>query len=140
MRGTPSAASMEGTQRRATPSAFARAVPHSPATGRLLSEALTKISWQPLLLLIPLAWQKLQWWVLDESQVRDCLEVYLLHACSQLLRLFSRDLTACPFHCLMQLWKTEALPPEDCGFLSAKNTHLIMHHLCRCCCCPSRPF
>jgi len=37
-------------------------------------------------------------------------------ACSQLLWLLTRDLTARAFHCLMQLWKAAAFPPEDCGF------------------------
>lgn len=140
MRGTPSAAGAEGPRRRATPSAFARALSRRSAVGRLLSETLTEASRQPLLLPIPLAWQKPRWWMLDESQVRDGFGMCTLHACSQLLRLLTHDLTAGPFHCLMRLWKREAFPPEDCGFLSSKNTLLIMHHLCRYCRCPSRPF
>lgn len=136
VQGTPCVAGAEGPRHRATPSAFARAVPQRSVVGRLL----TKVNQQPLVLLIPLAWQNPQWWMLNESQVWDCFGVYMLRACSQLLRLLTRGLTACPFHCLMQLWKTEAFPPEDCGFLSSKNTHLNTHHLCRYCCCPSRPF
>ena len=140
MWGTPCAAGTEGPRQQATRSAFAHHISCSSAIRRLLPEMLTEMNRQPLLLLIPLAWQNPQWWVLDESQVRDCFGVYMLCACSQLLWLFTRDLTACPFHCLMRLWKTEAFPPEDCGLPSSKNTHLITHHLCRYCCCPSRPF
>lgn len=138
MQGTPCATGMVGPGQHSTCSAFACAISHSSVIRRLLSEMFTNANLQPLL--ISLAWQKPQPWVLDESQAQDCFRVCMLHACSWLLWLLTCDLAASPSHCLMQLWKPEAFPPAYCGFLLCRTKHLITYCLCCCCWCSFRLF